>query len=192
MNIEGLKIGAALTGSFCTFDKAFKIIEELVKLGAEVTPIISYVVDELDTRFYKSNDVKKKLKELTNKEIIKAITTAEPVGPKDMFDIVIIAPCTGNTIAKLANAITDTPVIMAAKSQLRNKKPIVIGVSTNDGLGNNAKNIGQLMNMENVYFIPFSQDDPRKKEMSLVFLEEKAIDTIKHALQNKQIQPVIN
>lgn len=192
MDIKGIKIGVALTGSFCTFDKAFKIIEKLVNLGAEVTPIISHSVNQLDTRFHKAADVKSKLKELTNKEIIKDITAAEPVGPKNMFDIIIVMPCTGNTIAKLANAITDTPVLMAVKSQLRNKKPIIIGIATNDGLGNNAKNIGHIMNMENVYFVPFSQDDPKNKEMSLVFLEEKVIDTIKTALKGSQIQPVIS
>ena len=192
MELKDIKIGIALTGSFCTFEPAFNVIEKLVNIGATVTPIISYAVDELDTRFYKADEVKTRLKQLTGKNIIKDITTAEPVGPKDMFDILIIAPCTGNTIAKLSNSITDTPVVMAAKSQLRNKKPVIIAVSTNDGLGNNARNIGYLMNMENIYFVPFSQDDPVKKEMSLVFLEDKLIETIQFALRGKQIQPVIN
>jgi len=192
MEFKDLKIGIGVTGSFCTFGKVFDIIENLIEKGAEVTPIISHVVDELDTRFHKAEAVKERLKKLTGKNIIRDITTAEPVGPKDMFDLVIIAPCTGNTIAKLSNAITDTPVIMAAKSQLRNKKPVIIAVSTNDGLGNNAKNIGHLLNMENVYFVPFSQDDPEKKEMSLVFLEDRFIETMEHALKGRQVQPVIN
>lgn len=192
MDIEGIKIGVGLTGSFCTFNTVFNIIEELIKHKAIVTPVISNSVNELDTRFYKAEEVKTKLKELTGNEIIKDITAAEPVGPKDLFDIFIIAPCTGNTVAKLANAITDTPVIMAAKSQLRNKKPVIIAIATNDGLGNNAKNIGQIMNMENVYLVPFSQDDPVKKEMSVVFLENKVIETIKNALDGKQLQPIIN
>lgn len=191
MDFKDIKIGVALTGSFCTFEQVFNVIEELVNMGAIVTPIISNAVDELDTRFYKAEDVKTRLKELTGRNIIKDIVTAEPVGPKDMFDILIIAPCTGNTIAKLSNAITDTPVVMAAKSQLRNKKPVVIAISTNDGLGNNAKNIGHLMSMENIYFVPFSQDDPIKKEMSLVFLEGEVTAAIKFALEGRQVQPVI-
>lgn len=192
MNIEGLKIGVGITGSFCTLKETFNIIEELIRYKAIVTPVISNSVNELDTRFYKAEEVKRKLKELTGNDIIKDITTAEPVGPKDMFDIFIIVPCTGNTLAKIANAITDTPVIMAAKSQLRNKKPVILAIATNDGLGNNAKNIGNIMNMENVYLVPFSQDDPTKKEMSVIFLQDKVIDTIKSALNGKQFQPVIN
>jgi len=191
MDVEGLKVGIALTGSFCNLHMAFKIIEDLVSKGADVTPIISYNVDRLDTKFYPAWQVKEILKNLTSKEIIKEITTAEPIGPTDMFDILLVAPTTGNTIAKLANAITDTPVLMAIKSQLRNKKPVVIGVSTNDGLGNNAKNIGNLMNMENVFFIPFAQDAPDKKEMSVVFLQDRVMDTIEAALKKKQIQPII-
>lgn len=191
MDMKGMKLGIALTGSFCTFDATFNIIKQLVKNGADVTPIISYNVDLLDTRFWLADDVKQILIELTGKKIIKEITTAEPVGPKNLFDVLTILPCTGNTLAKLASAITDTPVLMAAKSQLRNKKPVVIAVSTNDGLSNNATNIGKLMNTKNIYFVPFSQDDPIKKELSTVFLENRVIETIIEALNQKQIQPVI-
>ncbi|MCL1934911.1 MAG: dipicolinate synthase subunit B [Defluviitaleaceae bacterium] len=191
MSMKGIKIGVALTGSFCNLHMAFKLIENLVKVGVEVTPIISYNVDKLNTRFFKATEVKKILKELTGKEPIKEITEAEPVGPKDMFDVLVVAPATGNTIAKLANAITDTPVLMAIKSQLRNKKPVVIGISTNDGLGNNARNLGYLMNMENVFFVPFAQDAPSAKEMSVVFIEDKVIETIEAALNKRQIQPVL-
>jgi len=191
MDMKGMKIGICITGSFCTFDKTFEIIEQLKALGADVTAVISYAVSQLDTRFFAANDVQKRLSELTGKDVIKEITTAEPVGPQNLFDVLIILPCTGNTIAKLANAITDTPVVMAAKSQLRNKKPVIIATSTNDGLGNNAKNIGMLMNAENIYFVPFAQDAPSKKEMSVVFLQELVIDTIETALNKKQLQPII-
>jgi len=191
MDMRGKKIGVALTGSFCTFDIAFEIIEMLVEKGAEVTPIISYVVDRLDTRFHKADDVKTKLVELTGKQIIKELTTAEPVGPKNLFDIVLILPATGNTVAKLANAITDTPVTMAAKSQMRNKKPVVIAISTNDGLGANAKNIGVLMGMENIYFVPFEQDAPDVKASSTVFLQGKVLETLELALAKEQIQPIL-
>lgn len=192
MDMKGMKLGIALTGSFCNLHMAFKIIEELKKNGAEVTPIISHNVDRLDTKFFKAQEVKDILTDLTGKEIIRELTHAEPIGPTNMFDIVVLAPATGNTIAKLANAITDTPVLMAVKSQLRNKRPVVVGVSTNDGLGNNAKNIGQLMNMENVFFIPFAQDAPNKKEMSVVFLQDRAMATIEAAMNKRQLQPIID
>ena len=191
MDLKGLKIGIALTGSFCNLHIAFRIIEELVAQGAMVQSIISYNVDRLDTKFFKAEKIKEILHELTGKNIIKEITEAEPVGPQNMFDILLVIPTTGNTLAKLANAITDTPVLMAIKSQLRNKKPVVIGVSTNDGLGNNARNLGYLMNMENVFFVPFAQDAPTAKEMSVVFKEQLVVSTIKAALQKHQVQPIL-
>ena len=189
--MKDMRIGIALTGSFCNLDMAFDTIAVLTSLGAEVTSIISYNVDDIDTRFYASDEVKRKLKELTGKPIIRTIVGAEPVGPKDMFDILLVLPATGNTIAKFTSAITDTPVLMAMKSHLRNKKPLVIGVSTNDGLGNNGENIGKLMNMENVYLVPFGQDDAVKKEMSLVCYPEDVVKTILAAMDRKQVQPVL-
>jgi len=189
--LEGLKIGVVLTGSFCNLHMAFVSIKEFVEAGASVQAILSYNVDCLDTKFHKAEDVKTTLRELTGKSIIREITTAEPVGPTNMFDVVIVMPATGNTIAKLAAAITDTPALMAIKSQLRNKKPVVIATSTNDGLGNNAKNIGYLMAMENVFFVPFAQDAPNSKEMSVVYRPEYVIATIINALDKHQIQPVL-
>ena len=191
LDLTGIKIGVALTGSFCNLTMAFEAIETFVSAGADVTTIISHNVDDMDTRFHKAAEVKTNLVLLSGKPIIKSIVGAEPVGPKNMFDVLVVIPATGNTIAKLANAITDTPVLMAIKSHLRNKKPVVIGVSTNDGLGNNCSNIGRLMNMENIYFVPFSQDDPTGKEMSLVCHQDQVAATILAALNRKQVQPTL-
>lgn len=191
MRLEGKKIGFALTGSFCTFDKVILEMEKLVAEGAEVFPIISEAVDNFDTRFGKSVDFKARFKEVTGKNIISTITEAEPIGPKGFLDLVIVAPCTGNTLGKLANAITDTPVTMAVKAHLRNSKPVVIGISTNDGLGANAKNLGVILNTRNVYFVPFGQDDPIKKCNSLVAKFDMTLPTVIEALQGKQIQPML-
>jgi len=191
MLLEGLKIGFALTGSFCTFDKVIPEIENIVNEGAEVFPIISESVDNFDTRFGKSNDFKEQIKSITKKSIISSIVDAEPIGPKSLLDILIVAPCTGNTLAKLANAITDTPVTMACKAHMRNGKPLVLSISTNDGLGANAKNIGLLLNTKNIYLVPFHQDDPIKKPNSLVANTQLIIPTIIEALKGKQIQPIL-
>lgn len=189
--LDGLKVGIALTGSFCNLHMAFTVIEALTDRGASVQAILSYNVDRLDTRFHRASDVKEILKALTGKNVIKELTEAEPVGPRNMFDVLVVLPATGNTVAKLANAISDTPVLMAVKSHLRNKKPVVIALSTNDGLGNNGANIGRLMNMENVFFVPFAQDDPVHKEMSLVFKQDQVIDSLLAALDKKQLQPMV-
>lgn len=191
MQLEGLKIGFAITGSFCTFDSVYKEIEKVVAEGADVYPIISFSVDSYDTRFGTVNDHKSTLKRLTGHDIIATIVDAEPIGPKRLLDILVVAPCTGNTLGKLANAITDTPVTMACKAHLRNQKPLVIAISTNDGLSNNAKNLGILLNMKNVYFVPFGQDDPIKKCNSLVAKYEMIIPTIIEAMKGKQIQPLL-
>ncbi len=185
-----LKVGFALTGSFCTFDK---VINELEKLSQvyDVTPIMSPASYQTDTRFGKAEDFKEKIKSICNKEIISQITAAEPVGPKKLFDIMVIAPCTGNTLAKLASGITDTCVTMAAKAHLRNERPLLIAPSTNDGLGANAKNIGLLLNMKNIYFVPFGQDDPFNKHKSLVADFTRIIPAIKEALHEKQLQPLL-
>jgi dipicolinate synthase subunit B len=191
MLLKGVKVGFALTGSFCTIGKIIPVIEEIVNEGAEVYPIISEAVDKFDTRFGDSGEWKENLKSITGKEIITTIIEAEPIGPKAFLDILVVAPCTGNTISKIANAVTDTSVTMACKAHLRNQRPLIISLSTNDGLGNNAKNIGSLLNMKNIYFVPFGQDDPIKKCNSLVAKIDMIIPTILGALQGKQIQPLL-
>ncbi len=191
MRLENIKIGFCVTGSFCTFIKVFKEIVNLVNEGAIVTPIISNSVDQCDTRFINAQDTKTVLQDITGNEVINTIQLAEPIGPKKLFDIMVVAPCTGNTMAKLANGITDTPVTMAVKAHLRNNLPVVIGISTNDGLGAGAKNLGLLLNTKNFFFIPFGQDDPVNKEKSLVLDEKKLIDTVCEALVGKQFQPML-
>jgi len=190
MLLEGKKIGFALTGSFCTLDKVMPEMEKLIAEGAEVYPIISNSVDMYDTRFGKAEYWKKRISDITGKEIIKTIVDAEPIGPKAYLDIIVVAPCTGNTMAKIANAITDTPVIMAVKAHLRNLKPVVLSIATNDGLGANAKNIGIVMNMKGIYMVPYQQDDPIKKTNSLVARNDMILPTILEALNGRQIQPV--
>src|SRR3989339_1896006 len=168
MSITGLKIGFAITGSFCTIDKILIEIEKLINGGAEVYSIGSDTVNSINTRFGTADEMKEKLFNLTGKNIISSIKEAEEIGPTAYLDIMIIAPCTGNTLAKITNGITDTPVTMATKAHLRNQKPVVISISTNDGLGANAKNIGMLINMKNIYFVPFGQDNPTQKPNSLI------------------------
>lgn len=191
MSVEGLKIGFALTGSSCNFSNVFPEIEKLAKEGADIYPIISNAVDTFDTRFGSAEEWKNKLREITGKELIVTIVEAEPVGPKLNLDVLIVAPCTGNTLAKLANAITDTSVTMACKAHLRNQKPLVLAIATNDGLGANAKNIGLLLNMKNIYLVPFGQDDAIKKPNSLVAKFEKIEITLEAALEGIQIQPLL-
>ena len=191
LNFEGVKIGFVLTGSFCTFSKTIPKIKELVKLGATIIPIMSFNAYNLDTKFGKAEDFIKEIEEITGNKIIHTIKDAEPIGPKKMTDIMIIAPATGNTMAKLANDIIDTPATMAAKSHLRNNNPLVIAASTNNGLSGNAENIGRLLNKNNYYFVPFRQDNPITKPRSLVFDPDYIIKTIEAALNREQIQPIL-
>ena len=191
MSLKNVKIGFALTGSFCTFSKTIEQIKNLVNLGAEVIPIMSYNSYALDTKFGEASEHIKQIEEITKKHIIHTIQEAEPIGPKKLTDIMIIAPCSGNTIAKLANGITDTPVVMAAKSHLRNQKPLVIAISTNDALSGSAENIGKLLNRKHYYFVPFRQDNPITKPNSLVFDSKSIIETLEKALELEQIQPII-
>lgn len=187
-----LRIGFAMTGSFCNFEVVLHVLEKLVsREDVEVFPIMSDASSTFDTRFGDAADWKKRVIEITGNDIINTIVDAEPVGPKLNFDTIVVAPCTGNTVAKLANAITDTPVTMACKAQLRNTKPIILAIATNDGLGANGKNIGMLLNMKNVYFVPFGQDDATGKPNSLVAQFDLIEDTIEKALQGKQVQPVL-
>lgn len=184
-------IGFGVTGSFCTFDKILSQIKILKDEGVNITPVFSFNVINMNTRFYESKEFIKIIEDITGNFGFKSIQQAEQVGPNKLFDIMIIAPCTGNTLAKLAAGISDTPVLMAAKAHLRNEKPLIIGISTNDGLGMNFSNIGKLMNIKNIYFVPFGQDNYQNKPNSLVAYFDKLIPTIESSLLNKQIQPVI-
>ena len=191
MELNKIKIGFVLTGSFCTFNKTIPKMKELVKQGAKVIPIMSYNAYNLDTKFGKVQEFIEEIEEITGKEIIHTIQGAEPIGPKKMTDIMVIAPCSGNTMAKLAYDIIDTPAVMAAKSHLRNNRPLVIAASTNNGLSGNAENIGRLLNRKNYYFVPFKQDNPISKPRSIVFEFEYLIRTIKAALDGEQISPIL-
>lgn len=184
-------VGFAMCGSFCTLSKAIAQIANLRKLNYEVIPIMSEIVYSTDTRFGTASDFIKKTEELCERSVIHTINGAEPIGPHRMFDILIISPCTGNTLGKLANGITDTAVTMAAKSHLRNGRPLVICVSTNDGLGSAAKNIGQLMNYRNIYFVPLRQDDSDGKPRSLVADFTRIPECIEKALKGIQCQPML-
>lgn len=184
------KIALGITGSFCTFSQIIENIKELVKKENFIQPVFSYSL-AMDTRFYKSADFKRDIEAFTGNIPITTITEAEPIGPKNDLDLVIIAPCTGNTLAKLAAGITDTPVLMAAKAHLRNDKPLLLAVSTNDALSANHKNIAELLNRKNIYFVPYRQDDYLKKKNSLVAdfsLLEEAAD---HAIAGRQMQPLL-
>ena len=185
------KIGFAITSSFCTVSKIIEQMISLKDLGYDIIPIVSPAVIEKDTRFGKGENFKILIEEITGNKIVSDIIEAEKFGPKEKLDLLVIAPATGNFIAKLANGITDSTVTMATKASLRNNIPIVIGVSTNDGLGMNGKNIMNLINTKNIYFIPFGQDDFINKPNSLVAHYDLLIPTIEKALDNSQIQPVI-
>jgi len=191
MNVNKKKIGVAITGSFCTIQDAIIEFERLVFLGADLTPIISNNVATINSRFGRADDIKKRIELITGKECIETIADAEPIGPKKELDLILVAPCTGNTLGKIANGITDTPVTMAVKAQLRNQKPVVIAISTNDGLAASAKNLGVLLNTKNIYFVPFGQDDPEKKPTSLVARFGLIVPTIENALDGKQIEPIL-
>ncbi len=191
MNISGKKIGFGLTGSFCTLEKCLIQMEKIAFLGADVIPVLSYMVESTDTRFGTAQYFRNRIETITGKKCISTIVEAEPYGPKTKLDLFTILPCTGNTLAKLANGITDTPVTMAAKAHLRNNHPVLLGIATNDGLGTNGKNIGMLQNMHNIYFVPYRQDDPEKKYNSLVCRMELFVPAVEAALEGLQLQPVI-
>lgn len=184
------KLGLAICGSFCTFDKVLPVAERLAE-DYEVTAILSEISAATDTRFGKAEDFRRRLEEITGKELITTIREAEPVGPKKLFDILAVAPCTGNTLAKLACSIADSSVSLACKAHLRNRRPLVIAVSTNDALGANARNIGELMNRKHHYFVPFRQDDPRGKPNSVIADLSLLPQTLAEALEGRQLQPLI-
>jgi len=186
-----IKVGCCLTGSYCTFKRMLEVICELVNSGFEIFPMMSENAYKTDTRFGKAKDFVEEIEKITGKPVLAEIEKVEPIGPKKYFDVLLIAPCTGNTLSKLANGITDTAATMAAKASLRNNIPVVINLSTNDGLSGSAKNLGTLLNTKNVYFVPLSQDDPIKKPTSLVADFGKIKDTLIKALNNEQIEPLI-
>ena len=190
--LSNVKIGFAMTGSFCTFEKAFLQAEKLKESGAELIPIMSYNASTISSRFGEAEENIRRLENICGRKIIATLTDAEPIGPKKLLDALIIEPCTGNTLAKLASGIADTPVTLAAKSHLRNARPLLIAVSTNDALAGAAKNIGALANCKNIYFVPYRQDDPVGKPTSIVADFSKTLPALECALEGKQIQPVIN
>lgn len=189
--MEKIKVGFAMCGSFCTFKKTLEIMEELKNKGMDIYPIMSENAFCTDTRFGKASDINTQVKNITGNEIISTISSAEPIGPKKLLDILLVEPCTGNTLAKLANGITDTSVTMAVKAHLRNNKPVLIAVSTNDALSTSAQNIGKLMSRRNIFFVPFKQDDYIKKPTSAVADFSLTYEAIMQALDNKQLEPLI-
>ncbi|ARW06761.1 dipicolinate synthase subunit B [Bacillus atrophaeus] len=191
MSLKGKRIGFGLTGSHCTYEAVFPQIEALVKEGAEVRPVVTFTVKSTDTRFGEGAEWIKKIEELTGYEAIDSIVKAEPLGPKLPLDCMIIAPLTGNSMSKLANAMTDSPVLMAAKATIRNNRPVVLGISTNDALGLNGTNLMRLMSTKNIFFIPFGQDDPYKKPNSMVAKMELLPQTVEKALSHQQLQPIL-
>lgn len=188
--MQKTKLGLAICGSYCTFDRILPIAESLSQ-EYDLTAVMSENAAETDTRFGCADVVKARLAEITGKEIICTIAGAEPVGPQKLFEVMAVAPCTGNTLAKLACGIADSAVTMACKAHLRNGKPVVIAVSTNDALGANAKNIGELLNRKNIFFVPFRQDDPQGKPTSMISDLTLLADSVSAALEGRQLQPVI-
>ncbi len=186
-----LKVGYAMCGSFCTLKRAVEELKVLKEKGFDIYPIMSPITYSTDTRFGKAADFIKEVEETCGKKIISTVKEAEPIGPKALFDVLVISPCTGNTLGKIANGITDSSVAMAAKAHLRNARPLVLAIATNDALSASAKNIGSLLNTKNVYFVPFGQDDVFKKPTSLISDFSLIYDTVISALDGKQLQPIL-
>ncbi|MDX8343938.1 dipicolinate synthase subunit B [Rossellomorea sp. YZS02] len=191
MSVKGKRIGFGLTGSHCTYDAVFPEIERLVNNGAEVMPIVTSTVMNTETRFGKGEDWIKRIEEVTGHKVIDSIVKAEPLGPKIPLDCMVIAPLTGNSMSKFANAMTDSPVLMAAKATIRNHRPVVLGISTNDALGLNGVNLMRLISTKDIYFIPFGQDAPVAKPKSMVARMTLIQETIEAAMEGRQLQPVI-
>lgn len=189
--MEQVRVGFAFCGSFCTHASAIEALEQVKAEYPDVTPIVSEVSAQLDTRFGCAHDFLREVERICDKRVISTIQGAEPIGPKGLLDVLVILPCTGNTLAKLAAGVADSTVTLAAKAHLRNARPLVLGVSTNDGLAAAARNIGELMCRKNVYFVPFRQDDPQGKPTSLVARFDLVNATIAQALEGRQIQPVL-
>lgn len=185
------KVGYAFTGSFCTIAKSIEELEKLSKTGAEITPIFSETVYQNSTRFYEKQALIEKVESICKKPIIHSVVAAEPIGPKKLFDVLIICPCTGNTLAKLANGITDTAVTMAAKAHLRNERPILLCVASNDALRGSAENIGKLLNRKNIYFVPMAQDDSKEKPASIVADFNQLLPALNSTEIGRQLQPIL-
>lgn len=185
------RVGFAVCGSFCTHEKVLEALARLTEEYETVIPIVSEISAFTDTRFGTSEDLLEQLEDLTGNEVLYSIPAVEPIGPKGLLDVLVVAPATGNTIAKLAAGITDTVVTMAVKAHLRNSRPVVIAVSSNDGLAAGAKNIGELLVRKNYYFVPFGQDNAEKKPASLVSDFSKLSETVGAALQGRQLQPIL-
>lgn len=191
MNLKGLTIGFGLTGSHCTHDEVLPQMKRMVELGAEVIPIISHTVATVDSRFGTAEEWKQKIHSITGRTPLMTIPEVEPFGPNQTLDCLVIAPCTGNTLARLANALTDGPILMAAKAQMRNHRPVVLAISTNDALGLNAVNLAKLLAAKDIYFVPFGQDAPEKKPKSMVARMELIPEACLTAIEGKQLQPMI-
>lgn len=191
MELTGKTIGFAVTGSHCTYHEVFPEIEHMVAAGVTVIPILSEAAVHTSTRFGEAGEWAAKIEQSTGNKLITTIAEAEPLGPSKRMDALVIAPCTGSTLSRLASAQTDSSVLMAAKGMLRNDRPVIIAVSTNDGLGLNLQNIARLLNTKNMFFVPFGQDDPFLKMTSLVAKMDQIIPTVEAALENKQLQPVL-
>lgn len=190
-NNSRARIGFALCGSFCTLKKMIDQLERLAEIGYDLTPIMSENTYTTDTRFGKAEEFVQRVENICGKPVLHRISEVEPIGPKKLLDLLVIAPCTGNTLAKLANGISDSAVSLAAKAHLRNERPVLVAVSSNDALSGNARNLGTLMNTKNYFFVPFGQDDAVKKPTSLVAKTEMIPEAVKAALEGKQIQPIL-
>ena len=192
MLLKGLKMGFAFTGAYCVFHEVFPQLEQLVEEGAEVVPIVSYQVAVTDSRYGNASDFQKRLSAITGKQVIKDIVEAEIINKIEKpLDLMVIAPCTGCTLSKLADGATDTPVLMMAKELFRNNKPVVLAIATNDGLGISAKSIGALLSTKNVYFVPFGQDNPIDKPNSLISKFHLTVPAVVEAMKKEQLQPVL-
>ena len=191
MNKENFRVGFAFCGSFCTLSKAIDALEKTAARYAHVIPIVSETVAATDTRFGSAHDFMREMERICDRRVIAAVKDAEPIGPKGLLDALVICPCTGNTLAKLAHGVTDTNVTMAAKAHLRNGRPLILAPATNDGLAGSAPNIGALLARKNVYFVPFGQDDPAGKPTSLVARFDLVPEAVAAALRGEQLQPVL-
>ncbi|NGP44079.1 dipicolinate synthase subunit B [Bacillaceae bacterium SIJ1] len=191
MRLKGKRIGFGMTGSHCTYEEVLPQLQSLMDEGATVVPVVTPTLVMTSTRFGKAGEWVEKIEEATGQKVIDSIVGAEPLGPKHPLDCMVVAPLTGNSLSKFANAMTDSPVLMAAKATLRNRKPVVLGISTNDALGLNGTNLMKLMTAKHIYFIPFGQDDPLKKPTSLVARMSELLPAVEAALEGRQHQPVL-
>ncbi len=191
MKLEELRVGFAFCGSFCTMSKALDALEQTAARFGPVTPIVSEAVASTDTRFGAAHDFMREMERICGRRVISTIVEAEPIGPKELLDVLVVCPCTGNTLAKLAHGVTDSPVTMAAKAHLRNGRPLVLALATNDGLGASAPNLGTMLGRKHVYFVPFGQDDCAGKPASLVADFSLVPETAEAALRGEQIQPLL-